>query len=144
MSKVQDVQVGQVLEATELPAAQEQRLLEAGHEVRLRQCGLPHAGHVIPPVQMQTVQRLTSVGHLSQCTGNTYEHRVCKYSNLLLWNDTFYYPTTGEGLRHGCLACHQRVAWHEHCSLQYAARGSGKYLLLRLSGLAPLPAHSHK
>ena len=30
-----------------------------------------------------------------QCFGSSKLHRVCKYYNLLLWNGTLYYPTTG-------------------------------------------------
>ena len=33
---------------------------------------------------------------LLQCVGESVKHRVCKYYNLLLWNGTLYYPTTGE------------------------------------------------
>ena len=36
------------------------------------------------------------VSWLLQCVGETVKHRVCKYYNLLLWNGTLYYPTTGD------------------------------------------------
>lgn len=35
---------------------------------------------------------------LLQCFGSSKLHRVCKYYNLLLWNGTLYYPTTGDHL----------------------------------------------
>lgn len=31
-----------------------------------------------------------------QCWGKGYHQRICKFYNLLLWNDTFYYPTSGK------------------------------------------------
>ena len=30
-----------------------------------------------------------------QCWGKGYHQRICKFYNLLLWNDTFYYVTSG-------------------------------------------------
>ena len=30
-----------------------------------------------------------------QCWGKEYGQRICKFYNLLLWNDTFYYVTAG-------------------------------------------------
>jgi len=33
-----------------------------------------------------------------QCWGKGYDHRICKFYNLLLWNDTFYYVTSEESV----------------------------------------------
>lgn len=41
---------------------------------------------------------IVKVPILLQCFGSSKLHRVCKYYNLLLWNGTLYYPTTGEHL----------------------------------------------
>ena len=30
-----------------------------------------------------------------QCYGSVYQHRVCRYQDLILWNETLWYITTG-------------------------------------------------
>lgn len=36
-----------------------------------------------------------------QCTGVLFQHRVCHFYNLILWNGTLLYITDGEHMLHG-------------------------------------------
>ena len=40
-------------------------------------------------------QQVSGLSRDMQCFGSSKLHRVCKYYNLLHWNGTLYYPTTG-------------------------------------------------
>ena len=78
----------------------EAALLESGHQVRAS--GSPGC------YDLQLWQARPPDVRRVQCTGTTYEHRVCRYQHLLLWNDTFFYVTTGtqdRQARAGCGSC---------------------------------------
>ena len=55
-----------------------------------------HTIHIVVGLSMYSKNSNMIKYSLMQCWGRNAGQRICKFYNLLLWNDTFYYVTSGD------------------------------------------------
>lgn len=71
---------------------------------------MEEASHEVQPSQSMWVpatvpDQAADTRNGVQCWGKGYHQRICKFYNLLLWNDTFYYVTSGAPLQGDLASC---------------------------------------